>query len=253
MTSLDKKYFFSDFTERHYIQLLKMAKKYYSFELFTTKQKKPHVIWRHDVDMSIHRALKLAEIEARLGIKSTYFLLLHSEFYNIFEKDVYEKIKKILKLGHKIGLHFEFSFYKIKNFKQLEKYLKFEKEILEKTFSTKIDVFSFHNPELGYLDSLSNNSIEGMKNCYGKFFKNNYFYCSDSNGYWRFERLFDILSEHEHDQLHILIHPEWWQKKSMSPKDRVNRCIDFRAKSTKKSYDDFIRKNKRKNIGIKND
>lgn len=251
MTSISKKYFFSDFTEKHYIELIKLAKKNYQFEFFSTTQTKPHIIWRHDVDFSVHRALKLAEIEKNLGIRSTHFIRLHSEFYNIFEKEVYDRIKKILNLGHKLGLHFDYSFYKIKNTNQLKKYLKFEKEILEKTFSTKIDVFSFHNPDTGNALRLDDNRIAGMINTYGKSIKNNYFYCSDSNGYWRFTRLFDVLNEHSPNRIHVLTHPEWWQKNSMSPKERVDRCIDSRAKFTRFFYNKITRETGRKNVGMR--
>ena len=92
--SLAKRYNFSDFTEKHYITLIKLAKKKYLFEPFTTKTEEPHVLWRHDVDSSVHRALKLAKIEKKLGVKSTYFLRLHSEWYNLFEKEVYDKNPK---------------------------------------------------------------------------------------------------------------------------------------------------------------
>ena len=104
--SLAKQYNFSDFTEKHYVTLIKLAKKKYLFEPFTTKTDEPHVLWRHDIDSSVHRALKLAKIEKKLGVKSTYFLRLHSEWYNLFEKEVYDKINDIIKLGHYIGLHF---------------------------------------------------------------------------------------------------------------------------------------------------
>ena len=53
----------SDFTEKHYRYLIKTAKKNYLFEPFTAKTKLPHVLWRHDVDFSMHRASSLAKIE----------------------------------------------------------------------------------------------------------------------------------------------------------------------------------------------
>ena len=64
------------------------------------------VILRHDVDASLEAALKMAELENKINVSSTYFILLSSEFYNPFTLESSKIIKKILKLGHKLGLHY---------------------------------------------------------------------------------------------------------------------------------------------------
>ena len=38
------------------------------------------VLWRHDVDHSLNRAYRLAEIEEEFGIKATYFIHIQSGF-----------------------------------------------------------------------------------------------------------------------------------------------------------------------------
>lgn len=246
---LATKYHFSDFTEKNYEKLLKLAKEYYKFSLYTDFTKDPHVLWRHDIDFSVHRSLRLAEIENKIGACATHFVRLHSEFYNIFEKDVYIRIKKIMNLGHEIGLHFDYDFYSIDSFSELEEKLSLEKNILEKLLLTKINVFSFHNPESKNALQFNRNTIGDMINVYGNKIKKNYYYCSDSNGYWRFKRLENVLREKPEKYLHILTHPEWWQKHVMSPRERVQRCIDLRAKHTKEFYNETIRKLRRKNVG----
>ena len=65
------------------------------------------VILRHDIDDSVECALKMAQIEAAEKVKSTYFVLLTSEFYNVASKANKEKILEIKELGHDIGLHFD--------------------------------------------------------------------------------------------------------------------------------------------------
>ena len=57
-----------------------------------------HVLLRHDVDFSTSAALTIAQIEAELGISAHYFILLRTEFYNIFSRSDYENI---LKIAHK--------------------------------------------------------------------------------------------------------------------------------------------------------
>ena len=170
--------------------------------------------------------------------------------YNLFEKSISEKIKNILQLGHNLGLHFEYSYYdEISSLQELTKKLYLEKNILESQFGNFFQVFSFHNPDTNNAINIDKNSIAGMINTYGKEIKSNYHYCSDSNGYWRFERLPDVIKNKKYDKLHILIHPEWWQKKSLSPKDRIKRCIDQRAKTTFNLYEKITKDGGRKNIG----
>jgi hypothetical protein len=67
---------------------------------------------RHDVDFSVHRSYALAKIEAEEGVHSTYFLWPHCKYYNLFEEEIVEIVDKIIELGHDIGLHFDYDFYK---------------------------------------------------------------------------------------------------------------------------------------------
>lgn len=65
-----------DFTEKNYRSLIKKAKKKFKFLFYGDKSEVNHVLWRHDVDFSMHRALKLAEIERKvLDIKNFIFLI----------------------------------------------------------------------------------------------------------------------------------------------------------------------------------
>ena len=250
LQKLAEQYNFNDFTESHYRKLIILAKQNYKFESYGTKIKSPHVLWRHDVDNSVHRALRLAQIEAELKVHATYFFMLHSEFYNILEKSIFEKIKQISMLGHGIGLHFDSGFYSpIRTLKELEDKLLFEKNILESAFSRHVTVFSFHIPEVGNILKFDNDRIGGMINTYGKKIRSNYGYCSDSTGYWRHRRLEDVLKAASETKLQVLTHPEWWQRKTMSPRERIERCIIGRAENTRNSYSKLLKKIRRKNIG----
>src|ERR1044072_3232693 len=111
-----EKCFFKDFTRENYKLILNIARTQYSFKFFTDNlSEKNWVLWRHDVDYSPNSALRLAMIESDLGIKATYFLLIHSEFYNLFEKEVTNHFKCIKEMGHQLGLHFDNSYYKATN------------------------------------------------------------------------------------------------------------------------------------------
>ena len=69
------------------------------------------VILRHDIDNSLPQAVRLAELEAEEGARSTYFVLLRTDFYNPASRDGLEALRHILSLGHEIGLHFDEASY----------------------------------------------------------------------------------------------------------------------------------------------
>ena len=55
-------------------------------------------LMRHDIDYDVHKALKIAEIEALQGVTSTFFFLLRTKKYNLLEKTSTEVVGKILSL-----------------------------------------------------------------------------------------------------------------------------------------------------------
>jgi hypothetical protein len=245
-------FFIEDFTEDYYGRLLQAAKLLYDFITYQDLQenKEGVILWRHDVDFSMHRALKLAEIEAEQGVKATYFFYFHSSMYNLMEAEIFKAGQEIIKLGHKIGLHFEPSFYNLNITDDMEnfyKHLETEKKWLEYLFKTDVEAFSFHNPDVGEWVRFEEFSVCGMVNTYSRFLKDNFEYCSDSNGYWRFKRLIDVLGG-GYKKLHVLLHPEWWVPSAMSPRDRVHRCIDGRRDKCNISYDNALAELGRVNV-----
>lgn len=246
------KFLFSDFTLENYRRIIISAKEFYSFNLYSDELRNSHqndnyLLWRHDIDHSIHNALEMAKIEHNLGIKSTYFIHLHNEFYNFFEKEISKIIIQLKKLGHEIGLHFDVHFYSITDDLSLVKYLKYEKKILEKLIDEKIQVFSFHNTN-DFTMNCKKWKYAGMINTYASFFQNEISYCSDSNGYWRFERLSEIIENKKYERLQVLTHPELWQNEIMSPRERIKLVADLNAKRILKIYDDHLIEYNRPNI-----
>lgn len=59
------------------------------------------IILRHDVDDEPEYALKMAQLENELNIKSTYYFRTTE---NVFKHDI---IRKISSLGHEVGYHYE--------------------------------------------------------------------------------------------------------------------------------------------------
>lgn len=240
--------YLSDFTLSHYEHLLALAKKNYKFVTYDDINfNERFILWRHDCDFSLNRALKLAELEHQSSVVSTFFINFHSEFYNVLERGQAKIIERILNLGHRIGLHFDADFYEIESEDVLDELVCREASQIEIFFGVMPTVFSFHNPT-AFLLSCEKEKYGGLLNCYSSNFKANIAYCSDSNGYWRFKRLYDVLSLAEEKHLQVLTHPGWWQEQALYPQQRVERCVMGRANTTLSQYIQNLELYGRKNI-----
>lgn len=241
-------YHFADFTRDNYRHLLQLAQQSYAFRSYTNfNPQERFVLWRHDVDFSPHGARRLAKIEAEEGIVTTFFFHLHSEFYNLLEQEISDCVRYIIAMGHSIGLHFDTHYYKIQHVEELEQVLQFEKGLLEEIFKQEIRVFSFHNTT-PFTMSCQQWQYAGMINTYAEYFQTQVGYCSDSNGYWRFRRLQDVLEMAEDERLQVLTHPAWWIPEPMSPRARVTRCIEGRAIRQHEWYDKLLAHLGRENV-----
>lgn len=237
-----------DFTEESYRRLLRLAKEKYEFTSYSSiPWGNRFVLWRHDCDYSINRAHAIARIEVSEGVRSTFFLNPHCAYYNLFEKSQYMLVHEIVEMGHEIGLHFDASFYGASNEAQLFDRLRAEADVLQNLFGVRPESFSFHNPAASDLEQDAETYC-GMVNCYSSRFKTEVSYCSDSNGYWRFRRLEDVLQQASEPSLQILTHPEWWQKTAMPPRKRIFRSVHGRSVATMRLSDDQLQDLGRQNI-----
>lgn len=237
----------SDFTVEHYRKLLRVAIKGYRLVDYSDiPWGSRFLLWRHDIDYSLNRALVLAKLEHLEGLKATYFINLHSEFYNVTEASQRNNIREILALGHDLGLHFDPAFYDLTSEHDLDRLIAQEAGCLHELFGAEPAAFSFHNPVAAHL-TCESDYYGGLVNCYSRRFKTGVGYCSDSNGYWRFRRLHDVLAEANDPCLQILTHPEWWQDVPMPPRQRIFRSAYGRAAASMRIYDSDLEQHGRLN------
>jgi len=245
----------TDFTEEAYSELIKLAKsENYLFALFSEEVKQRHVLWRHDIDLSVHRAIRLAEIEAELKVRATYFVNPHCVYYNMLEPEILGLLRLITSFGHEIGLHFDADAYpnEVWTRESLESHLSQERMLVQQALGCPVEAFSYHNPDVGELIALDGDRLAGMVNAYSKRLRTDYVYASDSNGYWRFKPIPDVIQE-RHNRLHILTHPEWWTPDPLPPRDRIERCVMGRAQASLQKYDTGLARFGRRNIGNSED
>lgn len=185
-----------------------------SFEDYTSgtlDDTRVNVIIRHDVDISLDRTKKIAEMENTLGISSTFFFRLHAERYS-FEEAI-PVIRKLADDGFRIGLHYETLGVTKGNLEEAVELLETEIEEIRKVVTVSVVAAhgqkQFKNRTIWeYVDKakIRVSSAYDMKydmylsDAGGKSLR-------DKTGKYLFERVYEAKPG---QVVQVLIHPDWW-------------------------------------------
>ncbi|NJK97889.1 MAG: hypothetical protein HC905_25935 [Bacteroidales bacterium] len=86
-------------------------------------------------------------------------------------------------------------------------------------FNARVDAVSFHRPiDLELFQRLELNSLP---HAYETLFLENFKYFSDSRGLWRFGNPLESKEFKNNKNLHLLIHPIWWNEEELEPIDTI--------------------------------
>lgn len=182
------------------------------------------VILRHDIDNDIEKALELAKVEKELGVKSTYFVLITSDFYNVFSARSEKLLREILACGHEIGLHFdEVRYPEIKTPEDARDRILSEAKLLSMASGQTVKTVSMHRPSKMMLEA--DLEIPGMINSYGQVFFKGFKYVSDSRRRWR-EPVEEIVASEAYDRLHILTHAIWYNDEEIDIHESIYRFVN---------------------------
>ncbi|WP_417782640.1 hypothetical protein [Terasakiella pusilla] len=181
---------------------------------------RPSIVLRHDVDFSMDHALRIAEVEARWGLKSTFFVMLRSPMYNLWSRQNTRFLAAIRDLGHEVGLHFDAAFADELPF-DLEAVLAREVEALEVLGDFEVKSYSFHQPSASILSQAV--KFRSLINTYDTQVFRGFEYISDSNMDWRGKNIFDFL--HNRINVQLLTHPMWWVAEGRTSMDCWDETI----------------------------
>jgi hypothetical protein len=171
----------------HYAEILEAGKAGgYRFAFFGDGPERGDIYLRHDVDLSLDAALRLAELEAEHGVQTTYLLMTESVFYNLASEEGVDTIARLRELRHAVGLH-----------------AVYPNVDLDERFDP---VVSWHNPQSEYMS----HTIPGATNVYAEPFFDRPAYRSDSNQHWRSGCPHEELRGGGFPWLQLLVHPEIW-------------------------------------------
>ena len=199
------------------------------------------VILRHDIDNDIGHAVEMAAFEAQEEVKSTYFVLLTSDFYNVFSQNTQKGLQKIRDFGHEIGLHFDEVQYGdiTGDLDAVREKIQWEANVLGEALGCPIRTVSMHRPGRTTLDS--DLQIPGMVNSYGKTYFKEFKYLSDSRRRWR-EPVEEVIESEQYNRLHILTHAFWYYEEEQTLEQTVNGFVNGANWSRYLSYkDNFTR------------
>ena len=178
---------------------------------------------RHDCDNDLLAALRMAEIEYEEKISSTFFLMLRSALYNLLAPNQLALARRILDMGHWVGLHFDMHALRDMPASLIKDSINREREALSFELGVSIDVVSFHQPCRRIID----NEIKlSCINTYDKNKLKDVFYVSDSNMGFRYGDMIDWISSTSEKNIQCLIHPEWWTISEMPIKDKWTLMLE---------------------------
>ena len=229
------------FTYDGYTGLIELIRKedYLIADYNNWKQCEKCVILRHDVDTDLQKALELATLEYRMDIKSTYFVLITSNFYNPNSNRNRTIMKEIQNMGHTVGLHFDEMAYPddVGRVEEITVHIQNELKMLSDILQMDVYIFSYHRPTRRILDA--DIRIQGAINSYSDIFFKQFKYLSDSRMYWR-EPVLDIICGQFYQRLHILTHPFWYQERKTDMKEIIENFIKAACIERYKDLDDNL-------------
>lgn len=202
-------------------------------------------ILRHDVDLDMDCALNFARLERRFGnqaarpLKSTYFVLLSTEFYNPHALSVRQKLWEIADLGHDIGLHFDETQYEgMDDPKAMALRIKEEAEVLSRLLKKPVKSVSMHRPSAHTLKTPL--ELGDLVNSYDEVYFKRFKYLSDSRMNWR-EDVMALVNSGQHDKMHILTHPIWYREEESDLKGILGQMMDGATAQTRHRLSQNIR------------
>lgn len=171
----------------------------------TTSHGRPTALIRHDVDVSLDHALRLAERETGWGVRTTYHVMIDSPFYDVGSDRSIASIRAIAAMGHEVGLHYDVVARQTEDThpRVREKDIAAACGVLEDILDGPVRSLSFHRPIPEVMGGPLR--IAGRISSYSApLFL---WYLSDSRGRWREGNPIDSLTRPRGEVLQVLIHP----------------------------------------------
>lgn len=224
------------FNSREYSQIINAYKPIIrDFQEVHSGEEGEFCLIRHDVEFSLPKVLELAEIDASLGIKSTFLIQVKNGAYNPLAPLNQKLIKKIIELSHFVGLHFYISDIAENDVTELNRQLKFQTLVLEEALDQPVTRFSYHRPPLWALKLNLRNDTDLLNTYAPEFFEilddggnpQHIKYMADSQHAWKYGHPLDF--QYNYKKFQILMHPDEWSENGSDPLENFRELIDLKS------------------------
>jgi hypothetical protein len=163
-----------------------------------------YVILRHDIDFSVTKAEEMAALDHQAGVQSTFFVLLTTPYYNPLDEENLQTLRRIIGMGHEIGLHYDCSGFDALTFDEQYRRIQTLAACLESHLDIQVKVIAQHKPAAAAMHP----QFPGYMDPYSDAFFKDIAYISDSRMVFRVKDVYAFFRENLRCQ--AALHPIWW-------------------------------------------
>jgi len=180
------------------------------------------VILRHDVDFDLKAAKMIYSIEMDMDIRSTFFVLLTSRFYNPLHSENRQILRAMCKDGFEVGLHFDPTVYGNLDEEEMGRKVAAEASVLSEATGVSVDSVSLHNPSIHGRYPL----FKGLHNAYDPDIFSDANYISDSCKDFRGKDPFSFVERAKSTTVQVVLHPMNYSEAGGDYLDFFNEYIE---------------------------
>ncbi|UGS38702.1 polysaccharide deacetylase family protein [Capillimicrobium parvum] len=204
-------------------ELLEMAREREDVRLLAEGVDAPGLIVRHDIDLSLERAVAVGAVEQDAGVRATFLVMVDSPLYDLDEPGARAALARLREQGHDVGLHMDLGPRGERDGLVIEDVapeVEACRERLAAVLGDEVRAISFHRPADPLVAALAPvGEVCGMVNAYAAPLMR--CYLADSAGAWRHGDPRPVLRDPPCDTVQLLLHPFWWGEEHLSAAERL--------------------------------
>jgi hypothetical protein len=212
-----------DFTYGFLRELFGIARERGDVRLLAEGVDAPGVVVRHDIDLSLERAVAVGAVEHEAGVRATFLVMVDSPLYDLDDAASRAALAELREQGHDVGLHMDLGprgEVPGLEVEDVSPEVAACRERLEAVLGEPVRSISFHRPAdplVAALDPVA--EVCGMVNAYAAPLMR--CYLADSAGAWRHGDPRPVLRRPPCPTVQLLVHPFWWGDEHLAAGDRL--------------------------------